>query len=162
MAVVTFYEKPGCSGNAKQKKILEAAGHTVVPRDLFKTPWTDDGLRAFFGALPVVEWFNANSAGVKSGEIVPADYDEAAALALLKKHPLLIRRPLLEVDGVRKVGFDVAAIDAWIGLGADLPDEDMEACQHGQEGHVCQGHAHDHPCGHDHDHGHESDKLRGC
>jgi nitrogenase-associated protein len=154
MAVVTFYEKPGCSGNAKQKKILEAAGHTVVPRDLFKTPWTDDGLRAFFGELPVVEWFNANSAGVKSGEIVPADYNEATALSLLRKHPLLIRRPLLEVDGVRKVGFDAAAIDAWIGLGGDLPDEDMEACQHGTDGHVCQGHDHDHGhCG-DHEHGH--------
>lgn len=154
MATVTFYEKPGCSGNAKQKKILEAAGHTVVSRDLFKTPWTEESLRAFFGALPVPEWFNANSAGVKSGEIVPTDYDEATALALLRKHPPLIRRPLLEVDGVRKVGFDVAAIDAWIGLGADLPDEDMEACQHGTDGHVCQGHAHDHPCGHDHDHAH--------
>jgi nitrogenase-associated protein len=158
MAVVTFYEKPGCSGNAKQKKILEAAGHTVVPRDLFKTSWTDDGLRAFFGALPVAEWFNANSAGVKSGEVVPAEYDEASALALLMKHPPLIRRPLLEVDGVRKAGFDVAVIDAWIGLGAELPDENMEACQHGQEGHVCQGHAHDHPCGHDHDHGQDG----GC
>jgi nitrogenase-associated protein len=153
MAVVTFYEKPGCSGNAKQKKILEAAGHTVVPRDLFKTPWTDEDLRAFFGSLPVAEWFNANSAGVKSGEVVPADYDEAGALALLRKHPPLIRRPLLEVDGVRKAGFDVAVIDAWIGLGAELPDENMEACQHGTDGHVCQGHAHDHPCGHDHEHG---------
>lgn len=158
MAVVTFYEKPGCSGNAKQKKILEAAGHTVIPRDLFKTPWTDAGLRAFFGELPVAEWFNANSAGVKSGEVVPADYDEAGALALLRKHPLLIRRPLLEADGVRKAGFDAAVIDAWIGLGADLPEDDMEACQHGTDGHVCQGHAHDHPCGHDHEHG-QSD---GC
>jgi nitrogenase-associated protein len=150
MAVVTFYEKPGCSGNAKQKKVLEAAGHNVVPRDLFKTTWTPESLRAFFGDMPVAEWFNPNSAGVKSGEVVPADYDEIGALAMLLRHPLLIRRPLLEVEGVRKAGFDVAAIDAWIGLGADLPEEDMEACQHGQEGHVCQGHDHDHPCGHDH------------
>lgn len=158
MAVVTFYEKPGCSGNAKQKKILEAAGHTVVPRDLFKTPWTPGSLRPFFGDLPVTEWFNANSAGVKSGEVVPADYDEASALAILTQHPLLIRRPLLEAEGMRMVGFDVAALDAWIGLGAELPDEDMEACQHGKEGHVCQGHAHEHPCGHGHDHGTD----RGC
>ena len=157
MATVTFYEKPGCSGNAKQKKILEAAGHAVVARDLFQTPWTAESLRPFFGGLPVAEWFNANSAGVKSGEIVPADYDEAGALAILVRHPLLIRRPLLESDGVRRAGFDVAAIDAWIGLGGtELPEEDMEACQHGLAGHVCQGHAHDHPCGHDHDHdGHQ-------
>ena len=162
MATVTFYEKPGCSGNAKQKKILQAAGHTVVPRDLFKTPWTPETLRPFFGSLPVADWFNANSAGVKSGEVVPTDYDEAGALAMLTTHPPLIRRPLLEADGVRKAGFDVAAIDAWIGLGsAEVPDEDMEACQHGKEGHVCQGHTHDEQhgdhscgCGHHHD-GHQ-------
>ena len=82
----------------------------------------------------------------------PRKCDEAAALTLLRRHPLLIRRPLLEVDGVRRVGFDVAAIDAWIGLGTDLPGEDMEACQHGKDGHVCQGHDHDH----DHD-GHGRD-----
>lgn len=157
MAVVTFYEKPGCSGNAKQKKILEAAGHTVVPRDLLAARWTDADLRGFFAGLPVAQWFNRNSPAIKSGEIVPEECDEATTLALLKKHPLLIRRPLLEVEGVRKAGFDVAAIDAWIGLGgAEVPDEDMEACQHGKDGHVCQGHAHDHPCGHDHDHdGHQ-------
>jgi nitrogenase-associated protein len=149
MAVVTFYEKPGCSGNAKQKKILEAAGHTVVARDLLTTPWTDDGLRAFFAPLPVTDWFNRNSPAIKSGEIVPEECDEATALTLLRRHPLLIRRPLIEVEGVRRVGFDVAAIEAWIGLGADLPDENMEACQHGKEGHVCQGHDHDHD-----DHGH--------
>jgi nitrogenase-associated protein len=152
MAVVTFYEKPGCSGNAKQKKILEAAGHTVVPRDLIGKAWTRAELLSYFGALPISDWFNRNSPAIKSGEIVPEECDEATALALFQKHPLLIRRPLLEVDGVRRVGFDAAAIDAWIGLGGDMPDEDMEACQHGTDGHVCQGHAHDHPCGHDHDH----------
>ena len=30
MATVTFYEKPGCVTNARQKRMLEAAGHTVV------------------------------------------------------------------------------------------------------------------------------------
>lgn len=149
MAHVIFYEKPGCSGNAKQKKTLEAAGHTVEARDLLSKSWLRMELLSFFAGRPVAEWFNRNSPAVKSGEIVPEECDEATALALLQKHPLLIRRPLLEVDGVRRAGFDIAAIDAWIGLGSRLPEEDMEACQHGQEGHVCQGHDHDHPCGHD-------------
>ncbi len=151
MAIVTFYEKPGCSGNARQKKILEAAGHTVLARDLLATPWTDDTLRPFFGTLPVAQWFNRKSPALKSGEIVPEALDEGAALALMRKHPLLIRRPLMEAEGQRRAGFDAAAVDAWIGLGGELPEEDMEACQHGREGHVCQGHAHDHPCGHDDD-----------
>lgn len=153
MAHVIFYEKPGCSGNAKQKKILEAAGHAVEARDLLSKSWSRMDLLSFLAGRPVAEWFNRNAPAVKSGEIVPEECDEATALALLQKYPLLIRRPLLEVDGVRRAGFDVAAIDAWIGLGSHLPDEDMEACQHGREGHVCQGHDHDHPCGHEHAHG---------
>jgi nitrogenase-associated protein len=53
---------------------------------------------------------------VKSGEVVPAEYDEASALALLLAEPLLIRRPLLEVDGKRYCGFDPKQVGAWIGL----------------------------------------------
>lgn len=154
MATVIFYEKPGCSGNARQKALLEAAGHTVIARDLLTKPWTRLELLSFFAGLPVAEWFNRNAPAVKSGEIVPEECDEATALALLQKHPLLIRRPLLEVEGERRAGFDLAAIDAWIGLGASLPKEDLEACRHGQEGHVCQGHQHEHPCGHEDAHGH--------
>lgn len=144
MADITFYEKPGCSGNARQKKILEAAGHRVAARDLLATPWTRMELLSYFAGLPVAAWFNRNSPAVKSGEIVPEECDEAMALALLQRYPLLIRRPLLEVDGERRAGFDVAAIHAWIGLGDELPDDDPEACQHGQDGHVCAGHDHAH------------------
>ena len=38
MATVIFYEKPGCVGNAKQKRLLADAGHEVVPRDLLTEP----------------------------------------------------------------------------------------------------------------------------
>ncbi|HZV55625.1 MAG TPA: ArsC/Spx/MgsR family protein [Rhodocyclaceae bacterium] len=147
MATVTFYEKPGCSGNAKQKKILEAAGHTVVARNLLGTPWTRLELLSYFDGLPIAQWFNRNSPAIKSGEIVPEECDEATAVALLQRYPLLIRRPLLEVDGERKVGFDAAAIDAWIGLGSTLPEDDLEACRHGADGHVCAGHDHEHGAG---------------
>lgn len=148
MAVVTFFEKPGCSGNAKQKQALEAAGHVVVPKDLLRWPWARAELLSFFGDMPVAQWFNRNSPAVKSGEIVPEEFDEETALALLQRYPLLIRRPLMEVAGSRRAGFDVAAVHAWIGLGTNPPDADMESCQHGQEGHVCQGHPDDEPCGH--------------
>lgn len=148
MAVVTFFEKPGCSGNAKQRAALEAAGHVVVARDLLRWPWTRSELLSYFGGMPIAQWFNRNSPALKSGEIVPEDLDEETALGLLVRHPLLIRRPLLEVGGVRRAGFEVAEIDAWIGLGPGLPAGDMEACQHGQDGHVCQGHAEHESCGH--------------
>jgi len=149
MAVVVFYEKPGCSGNARQKAVLKKAGHQVQARSLLATPWTVAELRSFLDPLPVAQWFNRNSPAVKSGEIVPEACDAECALALMLAHPLLIRRPLLEVDGVRRAGFEVAAIDAWIGLAGVSLDDNLEACQHGADGHKCSGHdgEHDHePC----------------
>ena len=146
MAIVVFYEKPGCSGNARQKALLEAAGHTVVAHDLLTTAWERAQLRSFFGYLPVAQWFNRNAPKVKAGEIVPTDYDEENALTLFLDVPILIRRPLLEVDGVRHIGFDVAAVHAWIGL-RSTSGEDQETCR-GRDvcrvrvdeyGHACKG-----------------------
>ena len=137
MAQVIFYEKPGCAGNARQRQILVAAGHTVESRSLVDTRWTDEALLSFFGALPVEQWFNRNALPVKSGAVVPERLDRAAALALLKAQPLLMRRPLLEVAGERRVGFEAEAIDGWIGLNLQSTKEDLAACRHAA-GHSCQ------------------------
>jgi len=146
MATVVFYEKPGCSGNAKQKALLEAAGHTVVARDLLTTPWTREQLRSFFETLSVAQWFNRNAPKVKCGEIVPTDYDEDNALTLFLNVPILIRRPLLEVEDERRTGFDEAAIHDWIGL-TEMSGDNLETCRrkdpcHGYDDerqHVCKG-----------------------
>lgn len=149
MAVVIFYEKPGCSGNARQKALLQAAGHTVQARNLLATPWQRSQLLSFFDGLPVAQWFNRNAPMVKSGEVVPEEFDEATALALFQAEPLLIRRPLLEVEGQRRVGFDAAAVHAWIGLGDAVPAGNLEACSHGNDpAHRCRGHED----GHAHEH----------
>ncbi|WP_374276657.1 ArsC/Spx/MgsR family protein [Azonexus sp.] len=136
MPTITFYEKPGCKGNLRQKTLLAAAGHTVQAKNLKTEAWTADRLLAFVGKLPVAEWFNRAAPAVKSGEIVPENLDPETALKLLLANPLLIRRPLMEVGDERMVGFDVAAVDAWIGLkNVELPAGDIEACVHGPEGH---------------------------
>ena len=132
MATITFYEKTGCAGNARQKKLLAESGHEVLARDLRHKAWTNLALLEFFIGLPVAQWFNPAAPAIKSGEIVPGELDEPTALALLRDNPLLIRRPLLQVGEERRVGFDATAIDAWIGL-ADVPDENLEACRHGGE-----------------------------
>ncbi len=116
MAHVIFWEKPGCAGNARQKALLAASGHTLDVRNLLKEPWQAGELRAFFGARPVAEWFNMSSPKVKSGEVRPAELDEAAALALMLADPLLIRRPLMESGGRRETGFEAELVKAWIGL----------------------------------------------
>lgn len=96
---VVFYEKPGCASNARQKRALQAAGCDVRAHDLLREPWTAARLRAFLEPLPVAQWFNPAAPPVKSGQINPAALTAEAALALLLDEPLLIRRPLIEVDG---------------------------------------------------------------
>ena len=145
MVSVTFYEKPGCKGNARQKQLLEAAGHVVTAKSLKAEPWTTTQLRAFLDPLPVADWFNRSAPAVKHGEIVPEDLSPDAALALLLANPLLIRRPLMEVGETRMVGFERDAVHQWIGLNeATLPEGNLEACVHGPEGHGRCGSAEDH------------------
>ena len=128
MVQVIFYEKPGCINNAKQKALLKAAGHEVIAYNLLKTPWTVSSLRPFFGDRPVTEWFNKTAPLVKSGAVVPENLDEKTALELMIKYPLLIRRPLIQVEDFHQVGFNRALIDAWIGLSSPQVFEDLENC----------------------------------
>ncbi|HEY9615235.1 MAG TPA: ArsC/Spx/MgsR family protein [Microcoleaceae cyanobacterium] len=116
MATVIFYEKPGCINNTKQKTLLQAAGHQLEIHNLLTETWTAETLRPFFGNLPVTEWFNTTAPMIKSGEVDPSILDEAAALALMIQHPLLIRRPLMQAADRYSVGFDQTKITAWIGL----------------------------------------------
>jgi len=123
MTKIVFYEKPGCGNNTKQKALLAAAGHEVIARNLLTEPWTQQRLLAFFGQRSVAEWFNRAAPRVKSGEVVPEQLDADSAIQLMLQDPLLIRRPLIEADGRREVGFDPELIHAWLGLmptGADL------------------------------------------
>jgi len=106
MATITFYEKPGCKGNLRQKTLLAAAGHTVQAKSLKAEAWTANRLLAFLGKLPVSTWFNPAAPAVKAGEIVPENISFEHALRLLLENPLLIRRPLMEVGDERMVGFD--------------------------------------------------------
>lgn len=132
MADLVFYEKPGCGGNARQRALLEAAGHRLEQRDLLSTPWTREALLAFLAALPVPAWFNRAAPRVKSGEVEPDALDAETALTLLLAEPLLIRRPLMQRvdDGSRQVGFDADAVQAWIGLapGSVRPGAALEGC----------------------------------
>jgi nitrogenase-associated protein len=169
MARVIFYEKPGCKGGVRQKVLLTAAGHEVVAYNLLTEPWTRERLRSFFGDRPVVEWFNRSATKIKSGEIVPENLDEQTALLLMLQEPLLIRRPLIQVGDRREVGFDVAQLDAWIGLkpvdesframSENLMSQDLQGCAHGH------GHSHDHH--HDHQgncnhHSQQEHQRQGC
>ncbi|MEY2689441.1 MAG: hypothetical protein RL375_3640 [Pseudomonadota bacterium] len=116
MSHIVFYEKPGCGGNARQRAVLEAAGHTLERRNLLTTHWTRERLLDFLWPLPVAQWFNRAAPRVTRGEVVLEELDAEAALALLLAEPLLIRRPLMQrEDGERLVGFDTAEVERFLG-----------------------------------------------
>lgn len=137
MATIHFYEKPGCGNNTKQKVWLAASGHTVLAKNLLTEKWSAERLRAFFGELPVAQWFNPASPRVKSGEVKPAAFGETEALNMMLVDPLLIRRPLMEADGVFRAGFDAEAVHAWIGLNEAKPDGNLETCPKGHHATPC-------------------------
>ena len=132
MAIVHFYEKPGCFNNSRQKQILVAAGHLLIVHDLLGQPWAENRqrLRSFFADLPIPQWFNPSAPAIKNGEVDPINASENEALDWMIADPLLIRRPLMEANGRRRVGFDVDNIDAWLGLADEKPDSgaNLESC----------------------------------
>ena len=132
MAIVHFYEKPGCFNNQRQKQLLVKAGHLLIVHDLLQVPWAENRqrLREFFSGLPVTQWFNPAAPAIKNGDIDPATASESEAIDWMVADPLLIRRPLMEVEGRKRVGFDVDFIDTWLGLPENKPSStaNLEAC----------------------------------
>lgn len=128
MAEVIFYEKPGCINNTRQKKLLAEAGHTVIAHNLLTEAWTAERLLTFFKDRPVPEWFNRTAPAVKSGDVVPEALTAEHALALMIADPILIRRPLMQVEQSCQQGFEPEHVAAWIGLSSVAADTDLETC----------------------------------
>ena len=112
---IVFYEKPGCVNNTRQKVLLAQAGHEVEAHSLLEYPFSAATLRPFFGARPLVEWFNPSAPRLKNGEVQPCRLDETTALQAMLADRLLIRRPLIEAGGRQTVGFD-DDIQRWLGV----------------------------------------------
>lgn len=127
--LIVFYEKPGCMGNAAQKKLLQNSGHELEVKDLLSHPWKRDELRTFFGDFPVEEWFNPFAPDIKSGLIETTGMKEDAALDLMLHHPILIRRPLMEVEGRKFFGFDEEELASVIKI--NPADKGIESCPSG-------------------------------
>jgi len=133
---IVFWEKPGCMGNARQKAILAQAGHEIDARSLPGSVWTPEELRAWLGDLPVPQWFNRGARRVQEGEVDPDSVTWEEALSILVADPILVRRPLVEVAGVRMVGFDLVRIEA---LAGPLPDTERIRRVRGENLQECPG-----------------------
>jgi len=130
MATVHFYEKPGCINNSRQKQLLIKAGHLLIVHDLLQQSWAKhpEKLRSFFGDMPVRDWFNQSAPAIKNGDIDPLSVNEQQAIELMIANPILIRRPLLEVEGRRRSGFNPEEIESWLKLSIDPSLTDLETC----------------------------------
>jgi nitrogenase-associated protein len=131
MRAVIFYEKPGCVTNAKQKKLLRQAGCMLLERNLLEHGLDIKSLRTFFYNLPIRDWFNPNAPKIKAGEIDPDALSEVAAMELLMKEPILIRRPLMVIGDEKLCGFDAARLEEL--LGKAIGHGSMETCSNPHE-----------------------------
>lgn len=116
MAVITFYGKPNCINNRKQRDLLIQAGHTVMVRDIRLQRWTQESLHSFLKSRSFEEWFNPSAPDIQSGNLDPDILSDSEALHLMLEAPNLINGPLLEFDDYRLCGFDAEELDAIIGL----------------------------------------------
>jgi len=111
MKIIIFYEKPGCSTNKRQKQVLREAGYKIIERNLMHHGLSIDELRSFFQNKPMKEWFNPNAPQIKTGFINPDNFSRKEAIRLLFDTPLLIKRPLMLIEGHRLSGFDQNKIE---------------------------------------------------
>jgi len=110
MPVVTFYEKIGCATNQKQKKLLIEKGCTLEVKSLLDAKFTPQELIRFFRPLPTADWFNPNAPQIKKGNLNPKSFSAEEAILACIKEPILIKRPLLIIQGKHLCGFDTEVI----------------------------------------------------
>ena len=57
MAQIVFYEKPAAPAT-RGRRLLNAAGHRLIVRDLRDVAWTTQSCSGFLAPLLVADWFN--------------------------------------------------------------------------------------------------------
>ncbi len=115
MAEIIFFEKPGCINGEKQKAILRAAGHSLSCIDILKYPWSPEKLLVFVAGKEAAEMINYTAPVVKRGEIVPERLSFDEALKLMVADPILIKRPLIAVNGLSIQGFSDPRLAPYLG-----------------------------------------------
>ena len=81
-------------------------------------------LLTYLESRPVSEWFNPNAPALKKKHLDPNAFTKEEALSLLFDDPILIRRPLLSVQGKRMCGFDKNVIEDILEISLDRDIDD--------------------------------------
>jgi nitrogenase-associated protein len=98
----------------------------IITRNLLQHNLDEDELLAYLEKRPTMEWFNPNAPLIKSGALDPHTLSAQKALTLLLNDPILIRRPLMNVEGERMCGFDTQTIETVLGI--SLQGKEEEKC----------------------------------
>jgi arsenate reductase len=120
--VVSFYGKPECSGNKKQKALLRDAGYMLEERDLLNTSWDQEKLLNFFNGVPVHECINQRAPLISQQRFNPAELTEDELLEKMIEHPILIKRPLIFFRGEYACGFDSPLVKKLLGEDPGIVD----------------------------------------
>jgi len=115
MAFIQFFEKPGCINGEKQKRILIEAGNVLDCVNILEHPWSREELTPFVAGKPPSSIMNHTAPAIKKGEIVPADLHYDDAISLMIENPILIKRPLIRVDGLSIQGFTDERLSPYLG-----------------------------------------------
>ena len=114
-----FYEKTGCSGNAKQKELLKSHNISFSVKSLLDTSWSKETLSEFFKGLEIKDIFNPFAPQIRDKEIDISKLSKDEAINLMIKNPILIKRPLLDINGVKICGFDIEKINELLNTNID-------------------------------------------
>ena len=125
--LIIFYEKRGCSGNARQKELLKKHGISFETRSLLDTSWTKESLSTLFENLTPQEMLNPFAPQVKEGRFDVNAYSKKALIEKMMEEPILIRRPLLHIGEVKLCGFDIEKLNALLHVKMPSP-KNINAC----------------------------------
>lgn len=113
---LTFYHKPGCINNEKQKGILRKQGFSLDERNLLEFGWDRETLTKVFKGYLVSEWFNASAPKIKDGSIRPGELTYDEAIDLILANPIYMKRPIIEIDNRYIVGFAASELEMMTGV----------------------------------------------
>ena len=108
---IIFYEKTGCSGNQRQKQVLEKNGLSYQTKSLLDTVWTKETLEPFFQGLNKSAMINQFAPKIKNNELNIENYTKEELIQLMCLEPILIKRPLLQIGSSYLCGFDIEKIN---------------------------------------------------
>lgn len=104
--MITLYGIPNCDTMKKARKWLDEHGVDYVFHDYKKQGIDEATLRAWLDELGWETLLNRRGMmWRKVPDEVKVGIDEASALRLMLETPSIIKRPVLDVDGRRHVGF---------------------------------------------------------